>query len=178
VDGPPIRHDEGCSPSRGGNIAAGPRPAALPPSLHRPYPNTLTHISLPTPLSALSAFLAPFYPPLPQSLAYAQAASAVRTCAYRLRPPVRPGQIPFLAQTVAQEVTEILQTGTCAKLEAFRWVSRKACGWGWAGVEQGWTQELDPGGGGGTADGDVCQAGGLQVRLGKMSEVGGDRQGS
>jgi hypothetical protein len=56
-----------------------------------------------------------------QSLAYARAAAAVRTCAYRLRPPVVPGQMPFM-QTTASEVTDILTTGTCLKLEQFRWV--------------------------------------------------------
>ena len=56
-----------------------------------------------------------------QSLAYAHAAAAVRTCAYRLRPPVVPGELPYL-QTTAAEVTDILTTGTCLKLEQFRWV--------------------------------------------------------
>ena len=61
------------------------------------------------------------FPSPAQSLAYAHAAAAVRTCAYRLRPPVLPGQMPFM-QTTAAVVTDILTTGTCLKLEQFRWV--------------------------------------------------------
>lgn len=112
----------------------------------------------------------------PQSLAYAQAAAAVRTCAYKLKPPVVAGQLPYMAavrpawcqalnecvrcfrpvkcarvglhvgvlspcgppnpptiwvgadpdnsdaimQSIAEEVTAILATGTCTKLECFR----------------------------------------------------------
>ncbi|KAL4439185.1 hypothetical protein ABPG77_004087 [Micractinium sp. CCAP 211/92] len=55
-----------------------------------------------------------------KSLAYAQAAAAVRTCAYRLRPPVLAGQLPYMAANIAEEVTAILETGTCPKLEGFR----------------------------------------------------------
>lgn len=36
--------------------------------------------------------------PLPQSLNYAHAAAAVRTCAYKLKPPVVPGQLPWCAR--------------------------------------------------------------------------------
>jgi hypothetical protein len=53
-------------------------------------------------------------------LAYAHAAAAVRTCAYRLTPPLLPGALPYLAGSIAGEVNELLLTGTCEKLECFR----------------------------------------------------------
>lgn len=55
-----------------------------------------------------------------KALTYAQAAAAVRTCAYKLRSPVLPGQVPWVAGHTASEVTEVLERGTCEKLEGFR----------------------------------------------------------
>ncbi|KAL4858948.1 DNA-directed DNA/RNA polymerase mu [Chlorella vulgaris] len=57
-----------------------------------------------------------------KSLAYAHAAAVVRTCAYRLVPPVEAGTLPYLAESTAAELNEILLsgTGTCQKLELFR----------------------------------------------------------
>ncbi|PRW44417.1 DNA-directed DNA RNA polymerase mu isoform C [Chlorella sorokiniana] len=55
-----------------------------------------------------------------KSLAYMHAASAVRTCAYKLAPPVRPEQLPLVGDFTAGIITEILETGSCAQLEQFR----------------------------------------------------------
>lgn len=40
-------------------------------------------------------------PPPLQSLNYAQAGASVRTCAYRLAPPVEKGQLPWVAASIA-----------------------------------------------------------------------------
>ena len=63
-------------------------------------------------------------PWLAQPLRYAQAASAVRACAYKLEAPVAAGELPFVASKGARQINDILATGTCEELENFRWGER------------------------------------------------------
>jgi hypothetical protein len=44
----------------------------------------------------------------------------VRTCAYRLVPPLPAGKLPYLAESTAADANEIVLTGTCEKLERFK----------------------------------------------------------
>ncbi|GAB4823868.1 hypothetical protein N2152v2_010914 [Parachlorella kessleri] len=55
-----------------------------------------------------------------RSLRYARAASVVRGCAYKLEPPVHPGQLPFVGDATARQIDDILATGTCQTLDLFR----------------------------------------------------------
>lgn len=132
----------------------------------------------------------PAVPCWAQALAYAQAAGVVRTCAYRLRAPVKPGQLPWVsrmaggarrcragsagaprhtgrspaclsstpaclrvahpsarpqcAESICLDINQILETGSCDKLEAFRWVAGRGGGQGAGSVA------------GGVPPGDVC----------------------
>lgn len=65
-------------------------------------------------------FLPLLLPPPLQALGYSRAAAAVRGCAYRLVPRVKPGELPFVGGATARQITQLLQTGTCSSLEAFR----------------------------------------------------------
>ena len=65
-------------------------------------------------------------PPPLQSLNYAQAGASVRTCAYRLAPPVEKGQLPWVAASIATGGaawpvrTGLLERGPVARCAAQR----------------------------------------------------------
>ncbi len=61
-----------------------------------------------------------------QSLKYARAAAVVRGCSYKLEPGLQAGQLPFVGAAIAQQMNEILETGTCSALEGFRWATARA----------------------------------------------------
>lgn len=55
-----------------------------------------------------------------RALRYARAASVVRGCAYRLKPDLTGGELPFVGPATAVQINAIIATGTCDTLEAFR----------------------------------------------------------
>ena len=57
-----------------------------------------------------------------QALQYARAASVVRACAYEITGNVVERSLPFVAAN-ARIINEIAKTGTCAELDAFRYVT-------------------------------------------------------
>lgn len=73
-----------------------------------------------------------------QVLRYSRAASTVRACSYTLRAPVDPKELPFVGAVTAEQINEILSTGSCPTLDRFRlgmpWVEsnkgRANCGRG------------------------------------------------
>ena len=92
-----------------------------------------------SPHSESAAAPRPTAPPAVQALAYQQASAAVRGCAYRLRHPVLPGQLPYLGAMVIREVNEMLEglesgrelEAVCEKLAAFRWGGQGGGPAGW-----------------------------------------------
>ena len=55
-----------------------------------------------------------------RELRYSRAATVVRGCAYQLKVPVTASQLPFVGDSTAQQINQILLTGTCDALEDFR----------------------------------------------------------
>ncbi|KAL6778106.1 hypothetical protein ACKKBG_A16945 [Auxenochlorella protothecoides x Auxenochlorella symbiontica] len=51
---------------------------------------------------------------------YAKAATAVQGCSYKLEGRVRPGQLPFVGPATAEQISDIIRTGTCDALVKFR----------------------------------------------------------
>lgn len=55
-----------------------------------------------------------------QIVRYAKAATAVQGCSYKLEGRVRPGQLPFVGPATAEQISDIIRTGTCDALVKFR----------------------------------------------------------
>ncbi|KAL4428436.1 hypothetical protein ABPG75_002525 [Micractinium tetrahymenae] len=55
-----------------------------------------------------------------RALRYSRAAAVVRACSYRLRPDLRAGDLPFIGEATADQINDIIETGTCAALDRFR----------------------------------------------------------
>ncbi|PRW44242.1 DNA polymerase lambda [Chlorella sorokiniana] len=55
-----------------------------------------------------------------RSMRYAKAAAIVRASAVRVTPDIRGGDLPFIGDVTAQQIGDIIRTGTCAALDCFR----------------------------------------------------------
>lgn len=55
-----------------------------------------------------------------QALQYARAASVARACAFKIGPLLQDDELPFVGPASAKVIREILLTGSCPELDAFR----------------------------------------------------------
>jgi DNA polymerase/3'-5' exonuclease PolX len=62
-----------------------------------------------------------------QTLKYARAAAVVQACSYRINDSVHAHDLPWVGPALAQQIRNILHSGTCEQLEQMRCV--RWCPW-------------------------------------------------